>query len=74
MKILIRVKTGASKNQIVKNDETNWDIFVTSLPHEGKANKAVIELLAKDLGVSKSRIEIIKGSKSKLKAVEIHNF
>jgi uncharacterized protein YggU (UPF0235/DUF167 family) len=38
----------------------------------GKANKALIELLAKRLGIAKKRIEIISGKRSRLKSILIH--
>ncbi len=74
MTIYIKVKPGASRNEIIKKDENHWEVFVTVTPQKGKANKAVIDILAKELGVPKSRISIKQGLKSKLKAVEILNF
>lgn len=56
------------------NDENNLPflkIYLTAVPVDGKANKELIRLLAEKLGVSKSRIEIIKGEKSKEKVVEV---
>ena len=44
---------------------------VTAPPIEGKANKALIDLLAKKLGVPKSHIEIISGKSSRLKSIRI---
>ncbi len=37
---------------------------VTQSPEKGKANKAVIELMAKALGLRKSQIELISGESS----------
>ncbi|NIR15030.1 MAG: DUF167 domain-containing protein, partial [Desulfobacterales bacterium] len=37
----------------------------------GKANKALIELLAKRLGIAKRRIEITSGKSSGLKTIRI---
>ena len=56
------------------NDENNLPflkIYLTAVPVDGKANKELIKLLAEKLGVSKSRIEIIKGEKSKEKVVKV---
>ena len=39
-------------------------VSVTQAPEKGKANKAVIELLAKKLGLKKSQIELIAGETS----------
>ena len=48
-----------------------YRVSVTAPPHEGKANEAVIELLAKHFGIAKSRILILRGTKGKKKLVEI---
>lgn len=59
----------ASRNRI------EWDgslrIYVTVPPEKGNANRAVIELLAKKLGVSKSKISIIRGETSQQKLISI---
>jgi uncharacterized protein (TIGR00251 family) len=39
-------------------------VAVTAAPEKGKANRAIAELLAKTLGVSKSSIELISGETS----------
>jgi uncharacterized protein (TIGR00251 family) len=47
-------------------------VKVTSPPVNGKANKALIDLLAKRLGVPKGNIEIVSGKSSRDKSVRIH--
>ncbi|MHA1524575.1 MAG: DUF167 family protein, partial [Alphaproteobacteria bacterium] len=44
---------------------------VRAVPQNGKANIALFKLLAKFLGVAKSKIEIINGTKNRLKTVRI---
>ncbi|MDF1498011.1 MAG: DUF167 domain-containing protein [Patescibacteria group bacterium] len=46
-------------------------IYLIAVPVDGKANKELIKLLSKELGISKSKINIIKGGKSKQKVIEI---
>lgn len=46
-------------------------IYLTSVPVGGKANKDLIKLLSRELDVNKSRINIIRGEKSKEKIIEI---
>lgn len=71
----IRVTPKASSNRIkieYKPDGSRlYKIYVTAIAEDGKANKAVIELLAKELKISKSFIEIIKGLKCRDKIVKI---
>lgn len=71
MRLKILVKLNSSKNLIKKINETDWNVWTTKRAIEGEANKSVIDLVAKELGVAKSRITIIKGIKNKSKILEI---
>lgn len=46
-------------------------IAVTAPPVDGEANAAVIELLAKALGVPRRQVEVIAGASSRRKTVRI---
>jgi uncharacterized protein (TIGR00251 family) len=46
-------------------------IQVTAPPERGKANKAVIEVLAEALGLARNQVRIVAGETSPLKTVEI---
>ena len=39
-------------------------VAVTAAPEKGKANRAIIELLSRSLGVAKSSIELVSGETS----------
>lgn len=71
MKISVRVKTGARENSVKKIDENSFAVSVKARPIEGKANEAVIAVLAEYFDVSKSRIDIVSGHTSKIKCFEI---
>ncbi len=73
MKIKVKVKPNAKKNEVKKIEEDFYEIRVTVVPEKGKANKKVIELLSKELKVPKSRIKLIRGETSKEKIFEIEN-
>jgi uncharacterized protein len=47
------------------------EVRVAEAPSDGAANEAVIKLLAKALGVSRSELSIISGATSRHKRVEI---
>ena len=70
-KLKIRVQPKASRNQVDGFEEGTLRLRVTAPPTEGKANAGVIALLAKTLGVSKSRLEIVRGHGSRDKVVSI---
>jgi uncharacterized protein (TIGR00251 family) len=70
--LAIRVTPRASRNEIVEvlPDQT-IKVRLTAPPVEGQANAALIEFLAKVLGVAKTRIEIVAGSSGRDKLVTI---
>lgn len=70
MKYSVIVKPGSKVEKIVDDGE-KLTVFIHARAHDGEANKAVIEILAKHFRVAKSQIEIVAGSKSKKKIVEI---
>ena len=47
-------------------------VYVTAAPEKGRANKAVVEMIAHRLGVPKGAVSIVSGewSRTKLLAVE----
>ncbi len=70
MKIDIKVIAGAKKS-IVKREDDRYKVYLTAPAVEGRANKALIGLLAEYFQVRKSEIEIIKGLKSRHKTISI---
>lgn len=46
-------------------------VRVAAPPVKGKANRALVKLLAKALGVSSSQVEIIRGHKARRKTVQV---
>lgn len=78
MKLAIKVTPGARKNQVVEDvvdslGQRILKIKVGQPPEDGKANKAMIEILAKYFAVKKSAVEIISGETSRNKIVKINN-
>lgn len=57
----VRVSAKASRNAVtgVKND--SLAISVTSVPENGKANKAVVKVLSERLACAKSKIQLVQG-------------
>jgi uncharacterized protein (TIGR00251 family) len=44
---------------------------VSAPPEDGKANEALIRLLAKTLSIGKSKVRIVSGASSRLKMIEV---
>jgi len=70
MKIHVKVKPN-SRTEEVSQENDFFLVKVKEPPKEGKANKAVIKLLANHFGVSRSQVRIVSGLKSKVKVIEI---
>ena len=76
MKLSIKVTPNAKKNEVT---EDIVDMFgmrclkvkVNQPPEDGKANVAVIELLAEYLGIKRNKIRITAGKHSRNKVVEV---
>jgi len=67
MKIEVLAKLNSQKESITKTEIGIFEVRVNAQPIDGKANKRIIELLAKYFKVPKSKIALIKGVKSKNK-------
>lgn len=62
--IAVRVTPKASRNALVA-EAGEIRVYVTAVPENGKANAAVIRLLARALGVPKSRLVLLRGATSR---------
>ncbi len=66
----VRVTPKAARNTVVA-EEGQIRVYVTTVPEDGKATQAVIKLLAKALGVAKSRITLVRGATSRDKTFRL---
>ncbi|RJO61483.1 DUF167 domain-containing protein [candidate division WS5 bacterium] len=72
MKIQVKVKTNAKQDCVSVDEENNlYTVSTKAQPIKGKANEAVIKLLAEYFKVPKSVIKLKTGQKSKIKVFEI---
>jgi len=69
--IELHVQPKASAERIVGVHAGGLKIAVTAPPEDGKANDAVVKLLASKLKIARSRISIIRGNTSRRKTVHI---
>ena len=70
-RLTLRVSPGASQSQVVGRYGAGWKVRVTAPPEDGKANAAVIRLLAAELGVPARDVEIVSGHGSHDKTVAL---
>lgn len=65
------VKPNSKHESVEKISETVYRVAVNSPPVDGKANEAVIKILAKHFKLPKSAITLVRGAKGKKKFVEV---
>jgi uncharacterized protein (TIGR00251 family) len=74
LRVPIRVKPGSSRTRVGGEwgaDPPRLVVAVQARAVDGKANKAVVEALAAELGVSRRLVRIVAGLKNRSKLVEI---
>lgn len=72
MRITVRVKPGSKKGPLVDQEvDGSLVVYVREPAVEGKANDAIVKILAKHFGVPRSKMQLVTGHKSRLKRFEI---
>ncbi len=71
MKILVKVKPNSKESRVQKMDDAAFSVWVSEPAQEGKANDAVIEVLARHFGVARQNVKILVGHHSKNKIINI---
>ena len=69
--VTVRVKPGSRKGPLVETGPDGLTVYVREPAVEGKANKAVIRLLAEHFGVPPSRVELVSGPGARIKRFRI---
>ena len=70
MKIQVKVKPN-SKTEELSREGDSFIVKVREPPREGRANQAVIRLLAEHYGVPQNQVRILSGFRSRNKVVEL---
>ncbi len=70
MRINVKIKPFSKKEKIVQTG-SGFIVYVNQAPVEGRANKALAEILSEYFNVPRSSVRIIAGHKSRNKIVEI---
>ena len=70
-RVRLRVAPGAARPGIVGRHGDGWKLRVAAPPEHGKANDAVIDLLAETLDVPRSSVTLVSGGGSRNKIVEL---
>jgi uncharacterized protein (TIGR00251 family) len=71
MRFNLKVIPHASRSEMIVEENGDLKVKVQEPPADGRANKAVIQLLARHFKVPKNRIKIIAGERSPQKIIEV---
>jgi uncharacterized protein (TIGR00251 family) len=71
VRLSLKVVPGASRDRIVGALGDALKIAVSKPPQDGAANKAVVKLLAAELGVPEANISIVRGHSTPRKEVRV---
>ena len=66
------VQPRAARSEIIGLHDAALRLRITAPPVDGAANAEVIAFLAKELGVSKTRVELISGHRGRRKRFLVH--
>jgi len=70
-RLRLRVSPGAGRAGIVGPYGDGWKVRVTAPPEGGRANEAVLRLVAETLAVPRSAVNIVSGHAAREKIVEL---
>jgi uncharacterized protein (TIGR00251 family) len=71
MKITVRTKPHARKNEVVQTGENSYTVSVTAPAVDDKANKMLISVIAEYFKKPRRCVSILRGASSRIKIVTI---
>jgi uncharacterized protein (TIGR00251 family) len=70
-RVRLRVSPGSRKTELAGRHGDAWKVRVAAPPEGGRANEAVLELLAERVGLPRRALSIVSGQKARDKVVEM---
>jgi uncharacterized protein len=68
-RVQLRVSPGATRSAVIGRHGDAWKVRVAAAPERGKANRAVLDLLADTLGLPRAQVELVSGAGGRDKVV-----
>jgi uncharacterized protein (TIGR00251 family) len=68
-RVRLRVSPGARRNELAGRHGEAWKVRVAAPPERGRANEAVLDLLAKELELPRRSLSIVSGHTAREKVV-----
>jgi uncharacterized protein len=70
-RLRLRVSPGARRSELVGRHGDGWKVRVTAPPEDGRANNAVLDLLARRLDLPRRALSIVSGHTAREKVVRM---
>ena len=70
-RLRVKVSAGARRTELVGRQGDAWKVRVAAPPERGRANEAVLRLLADRLGVPAAGLTVVAGRSARDKVVEL---
>ena len=70
-RVRLRVSPGARQDELVGRHGEGWKVRVTAAPEGGRANEAVLALLARTLELPRRSLTIVSGRTAREKVVRM---
>lgn len=70
-RISVTVSPGAARTELVGRHGGGWRARVAAPPERGRANDALVELLASALAIPRSSVRVVGGQRGRSKVVEV---
>ena len=73
MRVTVRVTPRARQRRLEQAADGTWRALVPEPPEDGRANAAVLALLAEHFDVPKRSLRIVRGHTSRQKTIELNS-
>lgn len=70
-RVSMRVSPGAARSEIVGRHGDGWKARIAAPAERGRANQALVELVAATLGLPAARVRLASGGASRDKVIEV---
>lgn len=70
-RLRLRVSSGAGRSAVVGRLGPAWKLRVAASPERGRANDAIVTLLAETLGLPRPDVRLVAGGSARDKVVEV---
>jgi uncharacterized protein YggU (UPF0235/DUF167 family) len=70
-RLRLRVAAGATRTELAGRYGDAWKVRVGAAPERGRANEAVLQLLATELGLPRTSVSVVSGHTGRDKVIEL---